>query len=105
MHYSKLIIMLLAIIAMGACSNKAEKAQMLYQQGEQLIKKDHKWTEAGEMLLGSLQLQDENEPTPLPRTQHRTGNAQRHSSLATIHKSGIVLLSHTQERFGYLLFQ
>lgn len=65
MHYSKLIIMLLAIIAMGACSNKAEKAQMLYQQGEQLIKKDHKWTEAGEMLLGSLQLQDENEPTPL----------------------------------------
>lgn len=65
MHYLKLIIMFLAIITMGACSNKAEKAQMLYQQGEQLIKKDHKWTEAGEMLLGSLQLQDENEPTPL----------------------------------------
>ena len=65
MHYLKLIIMLLAIITMGACSNKAEKAQMLYHQSEQLIKKDHKWTEAGEMLLGSLQLQDENEPTPL----------------------------------------
>ena len=47
MHYLKLIIMLLAIITMGACSNKAEKAQMLYQQSEQLIKKDHNWTEAG----------------------------------------------------------